>query len=382
MFMMRNLLFLPLAIFIFGSVSAQSSIDNEKLLDLYQNQRYTDATEYLENVYKQDSLGSKELSQLAYAYKMAGKLPKAEETYQKLRNLDSANMPVLFNLAEINSRRGNAASARKYYMDILKLDSTNFNMYKELAALSKNEPDVKRLTYLQKANEINNTDADVAFDLAELYFKSNLFDKANNALTPAIAADSANLQLLKMKMPISLATKNYSEAIEMGNKLLSYGDSSSFVLNNLGKSYYLTLDYQNALKSFLAVKQKTGEGEALYFNIARSYRGIKDYKNAVVYLQKTISEAVSPSVASYYGLLGDSFENIDKNEDANKAYKKGLDFENDGSLLYNIALVYETKLSDKKNAITYYEQYLKTVDKTKQAKLVKYINTKIEELKR
>jgi tetratricopeptide (TPR) repeat protein len=99
-------------------------------------------------------------------------------------------------------------------------------------------------------------------------------------------------------------------------------------------------------------------------------------------LQKTIGEAVSPSVASYYGLLGDSFENIDKNEDATKAYKKGLDFENDGSLLYNIALVYETKLNDKKNAISYYEQYLKTVDKTKQAKLVRYINTKIEELKR
>jgi tetratricopeptide (TPR) repeat protein len=379
---MRHTILLLLAIFYFGYASAQSTIDQEKLLDLYETQRYSDAAEYLESTYGQDSVGPKALSQLAYAYKMAGKLPKAEESYLKLRELDSTNLPVLFNLAEINSRRGNATSAKRYYLEILKLDTANFNVFKQLAELSKYEPEITRLKYLQKANELNNTDADVAFDLAEMYFKSNLFDKASGVLAPALAADSANLQLLKMKMPISLATKKYNEAIETGNKLLSYGDSSTFVLNNLGKSYYLTLDYQNALKSFLAIKRNSGDNEALNFNIARSYRGVKDYKNAVVYLQKTIGEAVSPSVASYYGLLGDSFENIDKNEDATKAYKKGLDFENDGSLLYNIALVYETKLNDKKNAISYYEQYLKTVDKTKQAKLVRYINTKIEELKR
>lgn len=211
----------------------------------------------------------------------------------------------------------------------------------------------------------------------------NFFDKANDVLKPAIAADTANLQLLKMKIPVSISSKNYEDAIATGRKVLSYGDSSTFVLNNLGKVYYLTLDYQNALKSFLMIKQqKVGEGEALSFNIARSYRGLKDYNNAIPYLQKAIKEGVSPLVASYYGLLGDSFENVNKNEDASKAYKKGLDFENDGSLLYNIALVYETKLNDKKNAISYYEQYLKTIDKDKQPKLIKFINTKLEELKR
>jgi len=248
--------------------------------------------------------------------------------------------------------------------------------------MNRGELDINRINYLRKANELNNTDGDVAFDLAELFYKMNFFDKATEVLKPAIAADSANLQLLKMKMPIAISSKNYEEAIATGQKLLSFGDSSTFVLNNLGKVYYLTLDYQNALKSFLMIKQKTGDGEALNFNIARSYRGLKDYSNAIPYLQNAIKEGVSPLVASYYGLLGDSFENVNKNEDANKAYKKGLDFENDGSLLYNIALVYETKLNDKKNAISFYEQYLKTVNKEQQPKLIKFINNKIEELKR
>jgi len=379
---MRNSLFILLILFLSKPALSQSesTIDNEKLLEFYENQRYVEAAEYLESSNQQDSINPRKLSKLAYAYKMAGKLPKAEESYFKLLELDSANLSALFNLAEISSRRGNMDKAKKYYLDVLKTDSTNFTVYKRLAGLS--VLDLNRLEYLKKANELNNTDGEVAFDLAELYFKMDSLDKANNVLAPAISADSANLQLLKMKMPISLAAKMYKEAIETGEKILKEGDTSAFVLNNLGKSYYLTLDYQSALKSFLMIKGAASKGEALYFDIARSYRGVKDYKNAVTYLQKTIEEAVSPSVASYYGLLGDSYENINKNEDANKAYKKGLDFENDGSLLYNIALVYETKLNDKKNAINYYEQYLKTVNKEKQAKLVKYINTKIEDLKR
>ena len=379
---MRNSLFIILILFISKPALAQSesTIDNEKLLEFYESHRYVEAAEYLENTNQNDSISPRKLSQLAYVYKMAGKLPKAEESYFKLLELDSTNLAVLFNLADISSRRGNRDKAKKYYLNILKTDSTNFSAYKRLAELS--ELDLNRLEYLRKANELNNTDGDVAFDLAELYFKMGSFDKASTVLAPAIAADSANLQLLKMKMPISLATKMYKEAIETGEKILREGDTSAFVLNNLGKSYYLTLDYQSALKSFLMIKGAASQGEALYFDIARSYRGVKDYKNAVTYLQKTIEKAVSPSVASYYGLLGDSYENINKNEDANKAYKKGLDFENDGSLLYNIALVYETKLNDKKNAINYYEQYLKTVNKEKQSKLVKYINTKIEDLKR
>jgi hypothetical protein len=71
-----------------------------------------------------------------------------------------------------------------------------------------------------------------------------------------------------------------------------------------------------------------------------------------------------------------------KNDAANAAYKKGLQFENNGTLLYNIALLYETRLNDKKNAINYYEQYLKTIDPVKQPRQVIFIKNKIAELKK
>ena len=381
--MKKSLIFI-FALFILQSlrVSAQNTPDNSKLLDLYQTQRYAEAAVYLQSIFKEDTQDPKELSQLAYANLMAGKLPEAEKSYLKLYTLQPTNLSTLFSLANISIRRGIDEKAKGYYQEILKLDSTNFNVYKQLASLDKNDINTEKIKYLRKANTLNPTDADVAFSLCEIYFKMNFFAGADKVLQPALAADSTNLQLLKMKMPISMANKKYDESIATGFKLLSFGDSSTFVLNNLAKSYFLKLDYRNALKYFLIINDKAFDNEGLYYNIGLSYRGIKDYKNATPFFEKAIKEGISTKIASYYGLLGDSFEEINKNEEANAAYKRGLLFENNGSLLYNIALVYETKLNDKKNAISCYEQYLKSVNEKEQPKLIIFIKNKINELKK
>lgn len=382
--MKKLLLFLLVFIYV-KSINAQtgSKVDKEKLLDFFQTQRYKEAAEYLQNIYKEAPQDPKELSQLAYANLMAGKLPEAESNYTRLYELQPSDLSTLFNLANINSRRGNMEKAKSYYLEALKIDSTNFSTYKKLAYINKEQGNLsEQIVMFQKANKLNPIEADVVFELCELYSKMNFFQKAEEILGPALKADSSNLQLLKMKMPITMSTKKYKEAIQTGEKLLSYGDSSTFVLTNLGKSHFLLLEYQKALDYFLMIHDKTSDNETLLYNISLSYRGIKDYKNAAAYLQKTIKEAISPKTASYYGLLGDSFENINKNEEANAAYKRGLLFENNGSLYYNIALLYETKLNDKKNAISYYNQYLKAIDAQQQPKLVVFIKNKIEELKR
>lgn len=380
---MKQLVLLTTSIFCFCIVQGQTKgPDNEKLVEYYQAQRYEEAARYLQSVYKADTEDAKELSQLAYVNLMAGKLSEAENNYLKLYAKQPGNIPVLFSLANISMRRGNDEKAKSYYKEVIKADSNSFSAYKQLAVLSREGDAGDKIKYLINANKLNPAEPDVAFDLCELYFKLKRFSNAQKILEPALKADSLNLRLLKMKMPIDMSVLNYKASIQTGQQLLSYGDSSSFVLNNLAKSYYLMLDYQNALKYFLIASEKSDGNEALFYNIGLSYRGIKDYKNAIPYLQKAIKDGISPNIATYYGLLGDSFEMTSKNEDANTAYKKGLQFENNGSLLYNIALLYETKLNDKKNAINYYEQYLKIIDADKQPRLVIFIKNKIADLKK
>ncbi|WP_316821489.1 tetratricopeptide repeat protein [Pedobacter gandavensis] len=381
---MKKLLLSLLILISTSYVNGQTNaVDKEKLLDYFQTQRYLDAAQYLQGIYTEDTKDSKEISQLAYAYLMAGKLAEAEKNYLKLYAEKPEDIAGLFNLSNINLRRGNNAKAKEYLTKVVELDSNNFNAYKQIGRIEKEQGDlVPMFKNFKKANKLNPTDADVAYELSELYFKMNQFISALNVLEPALSADSSNLQLLKMKMPASIATKKYQESIQTGEKLMAYGDSSTFVLTNMAKSYFLLLNYQKALDYFLKASIDKNADEGLLYNIALSYRGIKDYKNAADYLERTLKVAISKKTSSYYGLLGDSYESIDKNDLANAAYKRGLLFENNGSLYYNIALVYETKLNDKKNAINYYQQYLKTVDPKEQAKLVVFIKSKIEELKR
>lgn len=309
------LLFFLCIIYQLAQAQTANNLDAEKLLNYYQAQQYAEAAQYLQSVYS-DSTDVNKLKQLAYANQMAGKLPEATGFYQK----------------------------------VLKIDSNNFNAYKQLAKLDADLQSTSRKQYLLNANQLNPQDAEVAAELADLYFKNNQFNKAEETLSPALAVDSANLLLLNAKMPVSMALKKYPDAISAGKKLL--------------------------------VKSNT-PAEHLFFQMALCYRGIKDYKTASSYLQKAIKEGISQKTASYYGLLGDSYESMNQNKEALEVYKKGLQFENNGSLYYNIALLYEDKLNDKKNAISYYSQYLNHIkEPEKQKRHIAFIKNKIEELKR
>jgi tetratricopeptide (TPR) repeat protein len=222
--MKRLLLILTiLCTYQYSIAQSKRAIDNDKLLEYYQSQQYVEAANYLQNFYNEDTQNPKEIKQLAYAYVMAGKLPEAEKNYLKLYEQQPKSLSILFSLANINTRRGNDEKAKEYYQEIIRNDSTSFNAYKGLAELYKSEDRKtidKKMSILFTANKLNPIDPDVAYDLCETYFKMENFSHAMKVLDTALAADSTNLRLLKMKMPIGIATKNYKTSVETGEVLL------------------------------------------------------------------------------------------------------------------------------------------------------------------
>jgi len=363
--------------------------DPVKLTEYYENQQYTDAVNYLQNFYKEDGKEVKIWRPLAYCYMMAGDLSSAEQIYLNLYALEPKNTALLYNLGTVNLKRGNFDKAGNYFREILSIDSANFDANKQLALLSQKNLNYEagksedQLKYLIRSNKLNPGDPEIAATLSEAYFKFNSFSKADEVLKPAIQADSANLHLLRIKLPVARALKQYPEAIRTGLKLLSFGDSSTLTLNHLAKSYFDLLDYKNALNYFLRIKGEDTNNENLSYSIALCYRGLRDAKNGVKFFNKTVTEGISPKTASYYGLLGEAYESNHQNDEALSAYKRGLLFENNGSLYYNIALLYENKLNDKKNAVTYYNLYLKNFkEMDKNPKLAAFIKSKIDDLKR
>ena len=355
---MKRLIILLLFI-IFHHAKAQNTVsyDKEKLLEFYQSQRYGEAAQYLQSVYPEDTQDIKALTQIAYCFMMAGKLPDAEKNYLKVINQQPNSIPVLFSLANINLRRGNNAKAKAYLENIITLDSTNFNAYKQLAGLFKEDIDSQKVVYLIKANTLNPIEGDVALDLASAYRKLKKYEPAYRLLSIAIEADTGNFTLQQVKLPIAIQLKKFKEVISTGEKLLQQGDDGN-VIKDVGMAYYYLKSYEKAINNFKKLEDMKAQLESTLYYTSLSYRNLNDFKMAAEYAKKTINEGISPFTPSYYLLLGGIYEVNNQVTSAVAAYKKGLTFGKNGSIYYRLGIVYDTKLNQKKSALSNYKLYL------------------------
>jgi len=337
-----------------------SAVDKEKLFEFYQTQRYADAAQYLKSIYGEEVNDFKTLSQIGYCFLMAGNNVEAEKFYVKAYALQPQSLPILFSLGNINTKRGNTEKAKLYYGEIVKIDSNNFNVYKLLANLySSPKDDSLKLIYLLKANLINPLEGDVAADLAEVHAAYQQYEKAYDVLNIAIKGDSDNLVLQRAKLPIANQLKKYSEVIASGEKLLKDGADAG-VIKDVAKAYYYTKKYQKAIDLFKQLEVAAMGNEATLYYTSLSYRALKNYLQAAIYTKKTIDEAISPNTSSYYSLLGMVYEENSQFTLANAAYKKGLQFKATPTLYYRLAVFYDTRLKQEKNALKYYNLYLKS----------------------
>ncbi|RXM41234.1 hypothetical protein BOQ62_01480 [Chryseobacterium sp. CH21] len=364
----------------FNHITAQSvKIDSEKLLEYYETQRYADAAKYLQSIYPEDTQDIKALSQIAYCNMMAGKLPESEKNYQKINTIQPNNLSTLFSLASINSRRGNASNAKAYLQQIIQVDSLNFSAYKQLASYA-DTPESK-LNYLKKANTLNATDPDVAYDLSLAYSGLKQFKPAYNVLKTAIASDTENFTLQQALLPVANQLGKYPEVIEIGEKLLkNHADVN--VMNDMGQAYFYVKDYQKCITLYKMLEDMGVQNEGTLYFMALSYRELKDYNNAAIYAQKTIDEAISDHTTLYYAALAGIYESKNQYNDAVTAYKRGLTFGTSNIIYYRLGLLYDLNLKQPKNAATYYQLYLKNnPDQEKEKEQIAYAKGRIPGLK-
>ena len=377
---MKYITTLLLFLFLSGAAVAQN-IDNGLLLDYYQNQKFKDAYSYLKTTYTGPITDTKALANLAYTAKMSGNLADAEGFYLQLFNKDSTNVSILFNLGNVNISRGNKVKAITYYTKILQRDSSNFSVYRQLANLYETQYDTLNYgKYLVKANSIDPTDPDVAYDLGRFYIALKKYDKAVVTFDKAIKADTLNLILLKGRAEVSFLQKKYPETVKACVKLIDNGEKNAYVINWLAISYFNLRQYQ---KSLITFQMLSGDmlNESSFFYIAMCYKGLDDQPNAIIYLQKALVDAISPNVANYYEDMGDSYVSLHKPKKALAAYQKGLQFKEIPLIYYAIASLYDTDLKDTKTAVRYYKKYLAAKPNEKDdQKYIEYAKSRIPAL--
>ncbi len=373
-------IFLSLSVYSFSTSAQQNTFNDAQLIDFYQNQRFAEAAAYLKNSFSEPVTDLKILSRFAYANQMAGKLPEAESYYLRIYNQDSTSIPVLLNLASIQARRQNNTKALFYYEKVIAIDKSNFSVYKQLGKLYLDKSDDEAaIKNLQLANRIRQDEADVAADLSLLLINKKQEIPAGIVLKRALAADSTNILLLHCLAKLTYVNERFKQTIQTCIKLMELDDQSGEVLNMLATSYFMLKNYECAIETF-AMLPELSQTERTYYLTARSYKGLKRYKTAVSFYDKTLSAAISPNTDVYYDEMADTYGINKQFRSAAAAYQKGLFFKDKPITYYMLACLYDTDLNDKKSAVKYFKKYLSTKPPVKQEPYISYTKSRITEL--
>lgn len=351
------------------------------LLDLFQSQRYIEASDYLKKTYTEPITDKKVLSRFGYSLKMAGKFSEAETYYQRILEKDSTEISTLFSLAGINQAKGNYKKAGDYYKLILAIDSNNFSVYRQLSDLIEaSEGLIFATQYLAKANYLNPKDGDIAYSYSKVLKLAKQYQIAEAVLDTAIAADTTNMFLLRGKAELAYAQDKWPVVIDIINRLISLGDENTLTLKMLGEAYYSVKKYSMAIEILTGLEENLQQTESSLYFIAVSYKALENYPKAIEYFNKTLKESISPNTAEYYALIGDSNQKRNQMRFALASYQKSLFFENKPMTIYSMATIYDQKLNDKSTALKYYKRYLETNPPKGHESYVEYSKYRIAQL--
>lgn len=356
--------------------------DERKLLDLYQNQQFNLAAEYLLDFYD-ESVEDKELiTRLAYCYRMAGNDRLAEPFYLRLYQLDSVSMPAMLNLAVIYSKRLRYVEARDFFQRVVDIDSTHVGALVSLASLSASLGDADlHYEYLKKANGLQPVNGDIAHDFAHLCLQRNAYKEADEVLGIALGEDPDNGALLLMKARVSDQLKNHKETIRLCQQLISQQYETPELLLLLAKACFFDKRYQESIATYQSVMDNEGRMNELdLYYFAMAYKAVREYREAIGIMEKVLETAISPNTAFYYGSKASLHDLANQPSAAAKDYLKSFQFDVIPAHYYSLALVYDAKLTDTANALRYYRTYLRQELPPEEQFYVEHVQRRIGEL--
>jgi serine/threonine protein kinase/tetratricopeptide (TPR) repeat protein len=227
--------------------------------------------------------------------------------------------------------------------------------------------------------------ADVLFDLAELYENSSAYDQAREEYTKVLTLDPKRVQALLAMGRVEVDSSNPQKALEYLTRALpltvEFGNEEvrANILQVMGVAYAALNKHEDALSNFresLEIKRKLGLKQGIAISLramaisedvlGKPDQALKDYKEALALAQELGDKAetgdIQNDIAQFYVDHG-------QYDQALKLFKESLQAEIDvgnlngqGYVLNNIGNAYFFK-ADYQNARTYFEQALQVREK-------------------
>ena len=379
-------------------LSAQNSTTPDSISSLIQSYQYKLAIDRINNQLDKEPESARLLYLKGLAYKGLLKYPEAIYAFESAFRLDSANYQLACELGTCSKLIGNYNKALGAFEKASKLNPDNFQFKMEMAGiLASLEQYKKALGVYFSIYQRDTINIFLLRNIAKTYDNLEMSDSAGFYYEKAVTLYPHDFQTVFRLGNICIKQRKYSKTIDI-TKNYQYLDSKNIKINRLNAyAVYLSEDYRLAANCFKQCVLNNDTSDFSYRYLGLSYFKLEQYDSAKVFLLKSflkdtvnaqtcyalgiackLSNAIKEGIA-YLNKTLDMVRPIPKFEsevlqqlaegyNENFQYQNGLQAflsaykvtPNDTMLKFRIAVQYDQNLMNKKGALKYYREFMKT----------------------
>jgi tetratricopeptide (TPR) repeat protein len=313
-----------------------------------------------------DSTDNQILIETANTFKLVQDYQNALHYFSKALLNDTSNVLLRIECANCKFLGEQYSQSNGDFMKIYKEDTLNYFAIKRLAVgYNKVNQNDTSILFFRRAININPSDANNITNLCNILITKDKYQEGIDLSENYRLIDSTNAKVNSVNAYLYLLNKQYDTAVVKFNKCIAFGDSSRFVLKNLGVSYFKKESFDTAKfwleKAYLLDTTDIVNLQFLGLSCSQSY-----YKKlGIFYLEKAL-EQYDPMLKDYATIYrnlveayrGWSLSPCEKTLEVSlKAYELNP---KDSLLALFIGSGYDSCKKDYRKAIEYYKIFLQS----------------------
>ncbi len=163
---------------------------------------------------------------LAYSLEKAGNKQGSLAALENAARLRPEDMPLQQRLARAYLDSGDDEAALAHFQRLSELTPQDTAILLALARLYQKREDHKALAEVYgKLAQLRPGDPDIGYNLAVILLEINQYQKALDALTPAVAAKPDDLEIMELLYEAQVGLKRYKDAADTAEKMFEAGDA-------------------------------------------------------------------------------------------------------------------------------------------------------------
>ena len=187
------------------------------------------------------------------------------------------------------------------------------------------------------------------FKQAQTEYKKGNTDEALKLYSNCVQTEPTFSEAYLNMSIIEYNNKSYKKALEHSKQALKYNKVQASIYSQVGKSYFMTGDYDSSTYYLDRAIMFGANSETDYYFLATSENKNHNHDKAINYINKSIEK--NNSKAQYYMVRGDANFGLEKFEEAKNDFEKALSLDPNNNTIYkSLANVY-IKLGESDKAL-------------------------------